>query len=59
MQLCEGPLSNTNTIDDVRFDAKLMDNGQKDEISVVVMGMDIDEDNKPIEIILWALVTPI
>jgi hypothetical protein len=58
MQLCEGPSSNISTIDDVRFDVKLMDNGQRDEISFVVMGMDTD-DNKTVEIILWALVTPI
>jgi hypothetical protein len=52
MQLCEGP-SSFNTIDDVRFDAKLVDNGQRDNISFVVMGMDIDEDNKNVKTILW------
>jgi hypothetical protein len=55
MQLCEGP-SSINTIDDVRFDVKLMDNGQKDNISVVVMGMDTN-DNKNVETILWSLTT--
>jgi hypothetical protein len=34
-----------------------MDNGQKDKISFVVMGMDTNEDNKIVEIIFWALVT--
>jgi hypothetical protein len=46
MQLCEGSSSNIYTIDDVRFDVKQMDNGQKDKISFMVMGMDTDEDNK-------------
>jgi hypothetical protein len=33
-----------------------MDNGQRDKISFVVMGMDT---NKNVETLLWALVTPI
>jgi hypothetical protein len=56
MQLCEGP-SSFNTIDDVRFDVKLVDNGQWDNISFVVMGMDTNEDNNNVEAIFWALMT--
>jgi hypothetical protein len=56
MYLCEGP-SSINIVDDVGFDVKLVDNGQRDNISFVVMGMDIDEDNKNVEAILWALMT--
>jgi hypothetical protein len=52
MQLCERP-SSINTINDVRFDVELMDSGQKDKISLVVMGMHtVDEDIKNVEIIL-------
>ncbi len=56
MQMCEGP-SSINTIDDVRFDVKLMDNGQWDNISFMVMGMDTDEDDNNVEAIFWALMT--
>jgi hypothetical protein len=54
--MCEGP-SSINTIDDVRFDVKLMDNGQWDNISFMVMGMDTDEDDNNVEAIFWALMT--
>jgi hypothetical protein len=36
-----------------------MDSGQWDEISFMVMDMDTDDNNKVVEIIFWALMTPI
>jgi hypothetical protein len=47
MQLCERP-SSISTINDV----ELVDSGQRDKISFVVMDMHIDEDIKNVETVL-------
>ncbi|KAH8945507.1 hypothetical protein BDL97_12G043100 [Sphagnum fallax] len=44
-----------STIDDAGFDAELVDSGQRDKISFVVMGMDTDKDSKNVEAVLCDL----